>query len=325
MACGVASRSGHRDLCLASPLSPRRSGATARPRPRRRSPSGSTVQWKGASGYSEMQSHPARHARRGLSDSPAGLAAWIIEKFDEWSDGNDAFDLDRPAHDGDDLLGHQLDRAIVPPYFDHHFAAERCPSITRPGRRHRVHRHESEYPREMAERNYADLRSFIEARARRALHGRRWCRPRSRSTSGAFVATLAGRRGRPRPSARARRSTEPGARDVWRASASPRCAISRIVGRALRVVGYVGIVVSALAFLAGALLIWRNWDEMGAWETVSKPILERRRSCSRSSAFARMATDGAAGSGCRGEDRPSPPPAPSPRGRGRRRHRPLDG
>lgn len=44
-----------------------------------------------------------------------------------------------------------------------------------------------------------------------------------------------------------------------------------VVGRALRVVGYVGIAVSALAFLAGALLIWRNWDEVeGAWDTLLK-------------------------------------------------------
>lgn len=44
-----------------------------------------------------------------------------------------------------------------------------------------------------------------------------------------------------------------------------------VVGRALRVVGYVGIAVSALAFVTGAVLIWRDWSNWSdVWEVTLK-------------------------------------------------------
>jgi microsomal epoxide hydrolase len=45
--------------------------------------------------YAMIQATRPRTLEVGLSDSPAGLAAWIVEKFREWSDcggGNDAFE-----------------------------------------------------------------------------------------------------------------------------------------------------------------------------------------------------------------------------------------
>ncbi|ELY50130.1 epoxide hydrolase family protein [Natronolimnohabitans innermongolicus] len=49
-------------------------------------------------GYHEIQSTRPQTLAYGLTDSPAGLAGWIVEKFREWSDGDDvdaAFGRDR--------------------------------------------------------------------------------------------------------------------------------------------------------------------------------------------------------------------------------------
>lgn len=44
-----------------------------------------------------------------------------------------------------------------------------------------------------------------------------------------------------------------------------------VVGRAQRIVGFVGIAVSALAFVLGAVLIWRSWESWGdEWEAALK-------------------------------------------------------
>src|SRR5690242_9239536 len=44
-----------------------------------------------------------------------------------------------------------------------------------------------------------------------------------------------------------------------------------LVGRALRVVGFVGVAVSVLAFITGAVLIWRSWDTWDdVWEVTLK-------------------------------------------------------
>lgn len=45
--------------------------------------------WKHASAYSEQQSTRPDTLAVGLSDSPAGLAAWLLEKFREWSGSGD--------------------------------------------------------------------------------------------------------------------------------------------------------------------------------------------------------------------------------------------
>ena len=53
----------------------------------------------------------------GLTDSPVGLAAWIVEKFRTWSDcGGDVerrFSQGRAAHQRDALLGHRRHRLVV--------------------------------------------------------------------------------------------------------------------------------------------------------------------------------------------------------------------
>jgi hypothetical protein len=52
-------------------------------------------------GYAALQSTKPQIAAYGLIDSPAGLAAWIVEKFSAWSDGSG--DVER-AFSRDDLL-----------------------------------------------------------------------------------------------------------------------------------------------------------------------------------------------------------------------------
>jgi microsomal epoxide hydrolase len=47
-------------------------------------------------GYQEIQSTKPQTLAYGLTDSPAGLAGWILEKFQTWADGGiAAFDRDR--------------------------------------------------------------------------------------------------------------------------------------------------------------------------------------------------------------------------------------
>ncbi len=47
-------------------------------------------------GYQEVQSTKPQTLAYGLTDSPAGLAGWVLEKFQTWADGGlDAFDRDR--------------------------------------------------------------------------------------------------------------------------------------------------------------------------------------------------------------------------------------
>lgn len=45
--------------------------------------------WEGASSYSAQQSTRPDTLAVGLTDSPAGLAAWLVEKFREWSGSDD--------------------------------------------------------------------------------------------------------------------------------------------------------------------------------------------------------------------------------------------
>ena len=55
-------------------------------------------QWRRTGvGYQEIQGTRPQSLGYGLQDSPAGLAAWIVEKFREWSHGDitEAFTFDR--------------------------------------------------------------------------------------------------------------------------------------------------------------------------------------------------------------------------------------
>ena len=51
------------------------------------------------SGYAIMQRTKPQTAAVGLTDSPAGLAAWIVEKLHSWSDGPDALTADQVLTD----------------------------------------------------------------------------------------------------------------------------------------------------------------------------------------------------------------------------------
>ena len=60
------------------------------------------TQMEEGSGYAVLQSTRPQTLGVGLSDSPAGQLAWIVEKFKEWTDP--AFDLPNEAVDRDQLL-----------------------------------------------------------------------------------------------------------------------------------------------------------------------------------------------------------------------------
>lgn len=46
----------------------------------------SAEKWEGGEGYAEMQATRPDTLAAGLLDSPSGLAAWLVEKFRQWSD-----------------------------------------------------------------------------------------------------------------------------------------------------------------------------------------------------------------------------------------------
>jgi epoxide hydrolase len=87
-------------------------------------------------GYFEQQATKPQTVGYSLSDSPVGLAAWIVEKYHGWTDHEGL--LERPvAHSGHDLLGHRQRRIIgadllrTPPStgWSHH--ARDCPDWMR--------------------------------------------------------------------------------------------------------------------------------------------------------------------------------------------------
>jgi pimeloyl-ACP methyl ester carboxylesterase len=118
--------------------------------------------WAKGSGYSTMQATRPDTLAVGLSDAPAGLAAWIVEKFREWSDCDG--DLER-SFSKDRLLTTVMIYWItnsIGTSFRAYYDSESdppLPLITVPAAVV-VQRHEYKYPRELAERTYTDLRSF---------------------------------------------------------------------------------------------------------------------------------------------------------------------
>ena len=69
--------------------------------------------------YQEIQGKNPQTLGYGLTDSPAGLAGWIIEKFMVWTDndGNpeDAVSRDAAAHQSHRLLGDEHDQLVDSP------------------------------------------------------------------------------------------------------------------------------------------------------------------------------------------------------------------
>ncbi|HEY5229318.1 MAG TPA: epoxide hydrolase [Galbitalea sp.] len=118
--------------------------------------------WSGGDAYSEMQATRPDTLAATLSDSPAGLAAWIVEKFREWSDCHG--DLES-SFSKDQLLTtvmiYWISNSIATsfrPYYDDHRAAP-LPPVTVPAGI-TVQQHENRYPRELADRTYSDVRFF---------------------------------------------------------------------------------------------------------------------------------------------------------------------
>jgi epoxide hydrolase len=118
--------------------------------------------WKGGDAYSEIQSTRPDTLAASLSDSPAGLAAWIVEKFREWSDCHG--DLES-SFSKDQLLTtvmiYWITNSISTsfrPYYDDHRAGI-LPPVTVPAGV-TVQQHEKRYPRELADRTYSDVRFF---------------------------------------------------------------------------------------------------------------------------------------------------------------------
>ncbi|HEX4057163.1 MAG TPA: epoxide hydrolase [Galbitalea sp.] len=118
--------------------------------------------WSGGEAYSEMQATRPDTLAASLSDSPAGLAAWIVEKFREWSDTRGELES---SFSKDQLLTtvmiYWITNSIATsfrPYYDHHRATP-LPLITVPAGV-TVQQHEKRYPRELADRTYADVRFF---------------------------------------------------------------------------------------------------------------------------------------------------------------------
>lgn len=114
--------------------------------------------WKTANGYAHIQGTRPDTLAVGLSDSPAGLLAWLVEKFREWS-GPD-FENSWTAHD---LLTttslYWFTRSIGTsflPYF-HSKHETPVPMISVPVGVS-VQWGERGFPREYAERTYTDIR-----------------------------------------------------------------------------------------------------------------------------------------------------------------------
>lgn len=121
-----------------------------------------SAQWEGGKGYSVMQSTRPDTLAASVGDSPAGLAAWIVEKFREWSDcgGNleSRFSKDQLLTT---VMIYWLTDSISTSfraYYDDRLDGP-LPLITVPAGVS-VQQHEREYPREVAERTYTDLRFF---------------------------------------------------------------------------------------------------------------------------------------------------------------------
>jgi pimeloyl-ACP methyl ester carboxylesterase len=124
------------------------------------------ARWDGEKGYSEEQATKPDTLAAGLSDSPAGLAAWIVEKYRTWSDrsfGVTELSLDE-KFGKDDLLTtvslYWFTDSIgssFRPYFDWHRDMKSL--ITVPTGI-ALSRADEGYPRELAERSYGDVRMF---------------------------------------------------------------------------------------------------------------------------------------------------------------------
>ncbi len=103
------------------------------------------VEWAREEGaYAHQHGTRPRTLSFGLSDSPAGMLAWITEKYRAWSDcGGDlyrSFTRRRAARHADPVLGREQHRRVVSPLCRHGRDRDRVePPVRRdPGRRRRL-------------------------------------------------------------------------------------------------------------------------------------------------------------------------------------------
>jgi pimeloyl-ACP methyl ester carboxylesterase len=118
--------------------------------------------WGAGDAYGEMQARSLDTVAASLGDSPAGLAAWILVKFREWSDCEG--DLER-SFSKTQLITTVMIYWITDSigtsfrcYYDDRLAAD-LPLVSVPAGV-TVQRHEWKLPRSVAERTYTDLRFF---------------------------------------------------------------------------------------------------------------------------------------------------------------------
>ena len=156
-------------------------------------------------GYSFIQGTKPQTLAYGLTDSPAGLAAWILEKWRSWGDtGGDLearFDRDFLLDARDALLGHRArSRTSIRDYLDNRDAGT---ADARPGRRRDGPTAIANFHCNFVSEGVAPARVGRAALRRRALHGhaarrplrrRRGARTCSRPTSPRSSALSPGRR-----------------------------------------------------------------------------------------------------------------------------------
>lgn len=118
--------------------------------------------WAGERGYSAMQATKPDTLAAALNDSPAGLAAWIVEKFYGWRDPTTDFEA---LFTLDDLLTTvmlywttgSIGTSFRPYYEDPDVPAQ--PAIHAPATLG-IPVREHDYPLSLAEHTYKDIRSF---------------------------------------------------------------------------------------------------------------------------------------------------------------------
>jgi pimeloyl-ACP methyl ester carboxylesterase len=116
-------------------------------------------------GYAHIQGTRPDTLAAGLNDSPAGLLAWLVEKFVEWSDTPEddpraverLLSRERLLTEATIYWTTQTIATSFRPYFDDMAAS--IPPVTVPASVH-IQRHEHDYPESVAREFYQDLRTF---------------------------------------------------------------------------------------------------------------------------------------------------------------------
>ncbi|MCZ4126214.1 epoxide hydrolase family protein [Streptomyces sp. H39-S7] len=119
------------------------------------------AKWEGATAYAELQSTRPDTLAAALLDSPSGLAAWMVEKFQAWSDCEG--DVERRFRKDDLLTTIMIYWATgtigssFRPYFDQRDSRLPLPVLTVPAGI-TIGVGDLGMPRSLAERTYADIR-----------------------------------------------------------------------------------------------------------------------------------------------------------------------